>query len=75
MVPLGKPVTGRNGEQLSSVPISAGTPIMIPIVAVNLDKSVWGEDAAEFRPERWTDGKEIGAGVGVYSRMLTFLAG
>lgn len=73
MVPLSKPVQGRQGS-MSSVPISKGTTIMIPIVAVNRDPAVWGEDAHEFKPERWSK-QDIGAGVGVYSRMLTFLAG
>jgi cytochrome P450 len=74
IVPLGKPVKSRQGTMMSSCPVKRGTPIMIPIVAVNRDPAVWGEDADEFYPDRWSK-ENIGAGVGVYSRMLTFLAG
>ncbi|KAJ6619065.1 cytochrome P450 [Mycena sp. CBHHK59/15] len=33
------------------------TSIYIAIAAANHNKQIWGEDALEFRPERWTNGK------------------
>ncbi|KAJ7750028.1 hypothetical protein B0H14DRAFT_3166951 [Mycena olivaceomarginata] len=33
--------------------ISKGQMIHIPILAINTDKEIWGEDAREFEPERW----------------------
>lgn len=73
-VPLGTPVKSRNGGTFSSVVVPKDSTIFISIGAVNKRKATWGEDAHEFRPERWLEGK-IEGGVGVYSHMLTFLAG
>merc|ERR1711972_1210037 len=30
--------------------------VMVGIMAVHYDKKLWGEDAHEFRPERWENG-------------------
>ncbi|KAG3074292.1 hypothetical protein PI125_g22025 [Phytophthora idaei] len=32
-----------------------GTHVIVPTYAMGRMPSVWGEDAAEFRPERWID--------------------
>lgn len=42
------------------------------------DKALWGEDAREFKPERWLGSKmpEAVASIpGIWSNMLTFLGG
>ena len=38
---------------MKEIPIAKGTTIYIGIRASNLDKRTWGEDALEFKPERW----------------------
>ncbi|KAI0708217.1 cytochrome P450 [Fomitopsis betulina] len=32
-----------------------GTTLSVPIYRLHRDESIWGPDAAEFRPERWTE--------------------
>lgn len=37
----------------------AGSVIMMPLIDVHLDKKLWGEDALEFKPERFLDEDSI----------------
>jgi len=37
----------------SSISMSEGDGLLIPIYAMNTDKDIWGSDALEFKPERW----------------------
>ena len=58
--------------------IPAGTVMVIPIWLINRSPDIWGQDAAEFRPERWItpEGKpnSNGGRVSNYD-FLTFLHG
>lgn len=50
------PATAREASQnctVDGVYIPKGTGIYIPNRSVNQDKDIWGEDADEFKPERW----------------------
>ncbi|KAI0312739.1 cytochrome P450 [Amylostereum chailletii] len=79
VVPVDKSIKGNNGEDLHELFIPKGTTIMINILGVNSDPSIWGPDALEWKPERWlkplpesvTDAKIPG----VYANTLTFLGG
>ncbi|CAL4962510.1 unnamed protein product [Urochloa decumbens] len=42
--------------ELGGVRYPAGVVLSLPIVFIHHDKDVWGEDAGEFRPERFADG-------------------
>lgn len=56
------PMTVREAVQdlvIQGVPIPRGTIITIPPWAVNVDKTLWGDDADEFKPERWIDRREV----------------
>ena len=56
--------------------IPKGTAIILPPWAVNADKSLWGEDAAEFDPGRWMrPGTAHTGGVDSNYPFLTFLHG
>ncbi|KAJ3838895.1 cytochrome P450 [Lentinula raphanica] len=78
-IPLGTPYTDKNGEVHNSIQVSKGDTLSVPILAVNRSKEIWGEDAREFKPERWmTPGGVPNAAStipGVWGNMLSFLGG
>jgi cytochrome P450 len=41
-------------HELIKVPL--GTQVIVPTWALQRDSKLWGEDATDFRPSRWTDG-------------------
>lgn len=45
---------------IKNLPIPKGTTIMIPILAINMDSSLWGADVAEFNPYRWLTRRDCG---------------
>ncbi|KZT27521.1 cytochrome P450 [Neolentinus lepideus HHB14362 ss-1] len=79
VIPLSKPITSVDGKTISSVPIAAGQVIQVSLSGYNRLKDVWGEDAHEFRPERWLEiqeGKrEVNSPFGVYSNLGNFVNG
>ncbi|GAB1524617.1 hypothetical protein RhiTH_007771 [Rhizoctonia solani] len=52
---FGNPIQTSDGIKISELKIKAGQTIIIPIMSMNHLKSVWGDDADEFNPERWID--------------------
>jgi len=76
---LSRPVTGVNGRLIHEIPVTKGTGIIIGIRASNRNKEIWGEDAHEWKPERWLSplpDTVTDAGIpGVYSNLMTFLGG
>ena len=52
-MPLSDPIQGVNGDFISEIFVPKETTIFIGIRASNRNKSLWGEDADEFKPERW----------------------
>ena len=74
------PITMRiavRDTTLLDAPIPRGTEIMVSPWAVNRQRELWGDDAEEFKPERWIeDGKPNNSG-GADSNysLLTFLHG
>ncbi|KAG2036791.1 cytochrome P450 [Suillus americanus] len=96
-VPLQFPVRSLSGEEINTISVAKHQAIVISIIAANHNQAVWGEDASEWKPERWLnstqgqllcvqkrkslikillDGVKDGVKyTGVYSSMMTFLAG
>ena len=52
-IPLNTPYVDVHGQVHDAVRVAKGTPIFIPILALNRSKALWGEDAHEWKPERW----------------------
>ncbi|KAJ7915756.1 cytochrome P450, partial [Mycena leptocephala] len=78
VMPLSSPVTGVDGTIMDTINVPKGTLCYIAIGASNHDKQVWGEDALEFRPERWVNGKADSVTTklcGVYGNTMTFIGG
>ncbi|KAJ7241311.1 cytochrome P450 [Mycena haematopus] len=76
ILPLAKPYIDKDGNAHDSLPIPKGQRIHIPILAINTDKEIWGEDAGEFRPERWEKIPDSASAIpGVWANLLTFFAG
>ncbi|KAI0706876.1 cytochrome P450 [Cerioporus squamosus] len=53
IIPLSQPLRLPNGELTDHVAVFEGQEVTVPIGYVNTARSIWGEDAREFRPERW----------------------
>ncbi|KAI0695585.1 cytochrome P450 [Cerioporus squamosus] len=55
VLPLQWPVRGKDGSLITEIPVPKGTFIIAAIRASNCNKALWGEDAMEWRPERWLE--------------------
>ncbi|EMD33454.1 hypothetical protein CERSUDRAFT_160359 [Gelatoporia subvermispora B] len=76
VLPLGTPYTDTRGQAHHTVPLEKGTAVLIPILAINRAKSLWGEDSFEYKPERWKSPPETISEIpGAWSNMLTFIGG
>ncbi|KAG9121150.1 hypothetical protein FRC07_003018 [Ceratobasidium sp. 392] len=75
-VPVGESFKDRYGVSQTEIKLQKGDAMLIPILAMNRSKDVWGDDAMEFRPERW---ENLPAGVkdmpGVWGNVMTFAHG
>lgn len=78
ILPLSTPITGIDGRRMETIPVPKGCEITIAISAANHNKAVWGDDALEFKPQRWLNGRAQGVTVrmsGVYGNTMTFVGG
>ncbi|KAG9008464.1 hypothetical protein FRB90_008857 [Tulasnella sp. 427] len=76
VIPLKYPVKLRDGTETHGVKIAKGQFVHVPMEGFNLDKTVWGEDAWEFRPDRWDDLPEIvKEQPGLWQNIMTFSSG
>ncbi|KAI0353766.1 cytochrome P450 [Trametes cingulata] len=76
VIPLDAPFTGRDGVQHHSLEVPEGTMFLISILALHRSKELWGDDALEFRPERWENPPEATSDIpGVWGHLLTFGGG
>lgn len=53
ILPFAKPVVGRDGTEISEIPIKKGTQIVISALGANCNPDMWGPDSFEWKPERW----------------------
>ncbi|KIJ28943.1 hypothetical protein M422DRAFT_235454 [Sphaerobolus stellatus SS14] len=77
-IPLSEPIKMCNGELTSHVSLKAGQSVMISVTAYNRLKSLWGEDANVWNPDRFL-GERLSDlpknSLGVYANLLTFSSG
>lgn len=53
VIPLSRPVHGIDGSLMKEITVPRGTKVFLGILGSNLNRDVWGEDALEWKPERW----------------------
>lgn len=53
VLPLSEPIRGIDGTLMHEIAIPKDTSISVGILACNRNKAIWGEDATEWKPERW----------------------
>jgi hypothetical protein len=53
VLPLSTPICDVNGRKIDEVLISDNTDIYLHIWNLNRDPMIWGDDAAEWKPQRW----------------------
>ncbi|KAJ3861973.1 cytochrome P450 [Lentinula novae-zelandiae] len=79
IIPLLKPIIGLDGTEIHEVAALNGTRVIVSIYNSNRNPDLWGEDANEWKPERWLSPLPkalVEAHIpGVYSHLMTFLGG
>ncbi|KAI0648492.1 cytochrome P450 [Trametes meyenii] len=79
VLPLSAPIRGLDGQLMHSIPVKKGMRIVTDVIASNCNPELWGEDADEWKPERWL--KPLPTALeeahipGVYSHLMTFIGG
>ncbi|KAJ6590070.1 cytochrome P450 [Mycena vulgaris] len=78
-IPLWKPITGINGNEITALNVTKGTDFILASISAHRDPEMWGQDALEFKPERWLsplpDAVADAALPGVYFQILPFGGG
>ncbi|TRM55491.1 cytochrome P450 [Schizophyllum amplum] len=76
VIPLAEPYTDTKGRVCNEIRVRKGQQFIIPIHCLHLVKSIWGEDADEFKPERWESPPDAIKGIpSVWSHLFSFLGG
>ena len=54
VLPLLWPIKTADGkDEIKEIYLRKNTNVIISIIGINRDKRVWGDDAEEWKPERW----------------------
>ena len=53
VLPLAQPVRGVDGTMMHEIFVPKDTSVNVGLLASNRNKAIWGEDAEEWKPERW----------------------
>jgi len=76
IIPVEEGYVDRKGVRHDTIRVQKGDSMFIPILAMNRSKDIWGEDAHEFRPERWESPPEAAQQIpGVWANLMTFIGG
>ncbi|KAL0063529.1 hypothetical protein AAF712_009524 [Marasmius tenuissimus] len=74
VIPLSSPIIDSSGTALKEIPVTKGQRIIMNIFEYNRFKSVWGDDANVWSPERYLD-SDRPTTLGVYANLMTFSGG
>ncbi|KAH9927307.1 cytochrome P450 [Fomitopsis serialis] len=79
IIPVSKPIPGLDGTPINELAVPKGTEVILGILGCNTSKAFWGEDAMEWKPERWLSplpDAVTGAGLpAVAGSLMTFIGG
>ncbi|KAM5535780.1 hypothetical protein V8D89_010594 [Ganoderma adspersum] len=79
VLPLHEPIRGKDGILIAEVTVPKGTVALLNLGACNTNKAVWGEDAYEWKPDRFLaplpPSVEAARIPGVYANLMTFGGG
>ncbi|KAG8745688.1 hypothetical protein FRC11_013005 [Ceratobasidium sp. 423] len=75
-IPVSKIYKDKYGVERDHISVQKGDMIRIPILTLHNMKEIWGEDAGEFKPERWGNLPEaVKEMPGVWGHLMTFIHG
>ncbi|KAI0941738.1 hypothetical protein AcW1_003543 [Taiwanofungus camphoratus] len=79
VMPLSNPIKGVDGRMMHEIFVPNNTDVVVGILASNRNPAIWGDEALEWKPERWLSPlpESVTAAhiPGVYSHLMTFLGG
>ncbi|KAF8265237.1 cytochrome P450 [Lactarius quietus] len=79
ILPLSTLIHDVDGRKVHEVFVPANTDVFVQIHHLNRDPSIWGSDAAEWKPERWLaplPESVVRANIqGIYANTMTFIGG
>lgn len=53
VLPLSQPIRGRDGSMIHEIHVPKDTVVVAGLLNCNRNKAIWGEDAYEWKPERF----------------------
>ncbi|KAJ8083381.1 hypothetical protein PM082_009253 [Marasmius tenuissimus] len=74
IIPLECPITDISGSVLREIPVIKGQRVVLNIFKYNRLKTVWGEDADVWNPERFLESNRPTT-LGVFANLMTFSGG
>ncbi|ESK82672.1 hypothetical protein Moror_11180 [Moniliophthora roreri MCA 2997] len=79
IIPLAVPITGRDGSIITEVAVPKDTDIITSVLNSNRNPAIWGDNALEWKPERWLEplSSTVTEAItpGVHSHLMTFSGG
>ncbi|KAA1466940.1 cytochrome P450 [Dentipellis sp. KUC8613] len=76
VIPVDNEYLDRHGNLRREIRLNKGDNIFIPLRELHTMKEIWGDDAAEFNPDRWDNLPETAKALpGVFHPILSFTAG
>ncbi|KAG8768678.1 hypothetical protein FRC12_005437 [Ceratobasidium sp. 428] len=81
-IPTSQAFKDGTGVESTSILVQKGDMVILPILAMNRNKEIWGEDSTKFRyafkvpPDRWDNLPEAAKAMpGVWGHLMTFIQG